>query len=97
MEVRILVADALLQGPHCLLRADRFGADDIGDLQVEGDILTVSCQSWAGACPDGQGDAHRELEVALSICSSSCDVDANHPATFMVDCESLGPTGGMLR
>lgn len=40
-------------------------------------FLCVS--QYAGWQKGWRGGAHRELEVARSICSSSCEEEANHP------------------
>lgn len=40
--VWILVADALLEGAHGIFGRHRLGADDIGDLEVQSYVFTVS-------------------------------------------------------
>lgn len=41
MRVWIRVTDAPLERTHGFLRGDRLGSNDVGDLEIEGNILTV--------------------------------------------------------
>lgn len=38
--VGVFMVDALLERAHGLLRLNRLGSDDIGDFEVEGNVLT---------------------------------------------------------
>ena len=40
--VGVLVADAAFEGAHGLLGGDSLGPDDIGDLEVQGDVLQAA-------------------------------------------------------
>jgi hypothetical protein len=73
LSVRVLVSNSLLEGSHGLLGSHCLGSDDVGDFEVQGNVLPAilvskgSSMSWAGKKKD---DAHKLLLVALSICSS---------------------------
>lgn len=42
LSIGVLVADAFLEGAHCLLRRNGLGPDDIGNLEVESYVFPVS-------------------------------------------------------
>lgn len=75
--VGILVSYATFERAHGFLWLDSLGADDIRNLEVEGDIFTVNVSTLAVADRDcnvcekqERRDTYRLLPVALSICSS---------------------------
>lgn len=71
--VGVLVADAPFERAHGLLGRDRLGSDDIGDFEVQRNILTghqVSQRGGNNKAQAGLGCAYRLLLVAFSICSS---------------------------
>lgn len=79
--VWILVAYPTFESAHCLLCAHRLRTYDIGDLEIECNILSVAMVSKmrrTGLC-----GTYSELDVALSICSSKALLDANQPAIIL--------------
>ena len=79
MCVRILVAYASFEGAHSLLRIDGLGSNDIGNLEVEGNIFSRG-KSVHATARNGRGKSYKLSFVASWTCSSICEVDANHPA-----------------
>lgn len=70
--VGVLASDASLERSHGLLRGHGFGPDDVGDLEVEGDVFPVSRQR--SAMRQERGATYKLLLVALSICSSRAEL-----------------------
>lgn len=80
LRVGVLVANALFEGAHGFLRLHRLRPDDIGNLEVEGNVLTAVkaldgsdlVVYWKeGARRPGRSvESYRLLLVAFSICSS---------------------------
>lgn len=71
--VGVLVADALLERAHGLLGLDRLGSDNVGDLEVEGDVFAVvGKHSQLGLHRElGRGgDGHR-TGCCQSLCRSA--------------------------
>lgn len=52
LSVWVLVADTLLQRAHSLLGRDRLGSDEVGNIEVESNVFTVSRCTALGACLD---------------------------------------------
>jgi DNA-binding helix-hairpin-helix protein with protein kinase domain len=52
--IGVLVVDALLEGAHGFLGLHRLGADDIGYLEVEGNVFTVDGHKSAMALSPGR-------------------------------------------
>jgi hypothetical protein len=104
--VRVLVVDALFERAHGLFGLYRLRSDDVGDLEVEGDVFTANgCKSAQGLVAHsrrgGLVDAYRLLLVALSICSSRAVLapDDHHPiilrgGTENWECAVEGEMGG---
>lgn len=83
--VRILVAYASFEGAHSLLGIDGLRSNDIGNLEVEGNIFSTGKSVYATA-RNGRGRSYKLSFVASWTCSSICGVDANHPAIISEAC-----------
>lgn len=71
--VGVLIVHALLERAHGFLRLDCLRPDDIGDLEIEGNVLAVAAVLEATQDEGGFGRGggwYRLLLVAFSICSS---------------------------
>jgi hypothetical protein len=60
LNVGVLVADALLEGAHGVFRLHRLGADYIGDVEVEGHVLSV----WRQSGGDAAGGEDSEMRTS---------------------------------
>jgi hypothetical protein len=74
LDVRVLVTDALLQRAHGLFRLHCLGADYIGDVEVEGHVLSIWGQSggdaWAEemrGCIQARGGGALDLLVERAV------------------------------
>lgn len=89
MRVWILVTDAALERAHGFLGGDRLGSNDVGDFEIEGNILTVHVSSrdlCTNLCM-----TYRLLPVALSICSSRAVLaDVDHQFIMLSWCRAVG-------
>lgn len=72
LRVGVLVADASLERSHGLLGRHGFGPDDVGDFEVEGDVLPGI--ALGGKQGKRERGAYKLLLVALSICSSRAEL-----------------------
>ena len=64
--IRVLVVDALLQRAHGFLGLHRLGSDDVGDLEVEGDVFTVDGRKSVRALSQGLGGCGASIQAAAS-------------------------------
>lgn len=89
LRVWVLVPDASLKRSHGLLGRHRLGPDDVGDFEIEGDVLTcIALAREATWSTDGERwkGAYRLLLVALSICSSRAELaEDDHQLIILTD------------
>lgn len=97
MGVWVLISDSLLEGSHGLFGRYGFGSDDVGYLEVQGDVLPVTtvnkgCDMQAPAGHRrGRHGTHKLLLVAFSICSSRAVLAEDDHQLIMVAMGGSGP------
>lgn len=97
--VGVLVVDPLLKRAHRLLGLYRLGTYDVGDLEVEGDILAAEEESQVARSERGRRrmtQTYRLLLVAFSICSSRAVFAPEDHQLIILTTEGTAITGRLL-